>query len=87
MFFKKEHDAPEFQECAFLMKKLKRLFEKKSYCASSKSFPRGIPAAKNNGILSKLGNLMPENKLKFFQDLSESDVVDLIDGDDFADAN
>ena len=69
------------------MKKLKSLFEKKSYCASSKSFPRGKPAAKKNGILSKLGNLMPENKLKLFQDLPESDVVDLIDGDDFADAN
>ena len=85
MFFKTEHDAPKFQECDFLTKKLKSMFMKRSYCAASRSSPRGIPASKKNAILSKLGNLMPENKLKFFENLAEMDVVDLIDEDDATD--
>ena len=39
---------------------------------------RGIPVDKKNDIIAKLGHLMPQNRLLFWQNIDTSDVSDLI---------
>ena len=78
MFFRKKQDKEEFHECVFVQRKLLQLFQN-NYCPSSRSSPRGVPAAKKRDIISKLGGLMGKNRLVFFQNLVESDGIDLID--------
>jgi len=44
----------------------------------SRAKPRGIPLEKKNDILAKLGPLMPQNRLSFWQNIiATCDVADL----------
>lgn len=42
--------------------------------AAPRRVARGIPSDKKDDILSKLGSLMPANRLQFWQDLPTSTV-------------
>ena len=57
----------DFHEIDFL----KQSFELKE--AESRKAPRGIEQSKKDGIIDKLGDLMPENRRTFWQSLSVND--------------
>lgn len=44
----------------------------------TRTYLHGIPQSKKDDILTKLGNLMPPNRLQFWKNLHTSNVDDLI---------
>ena len=80
MFYKKTHTAEEFMEADFLKNKIKKQIAEIKYVAPRKYLlPRGVPADKKRHIIEKLGPLIGARRLKFYEELVESDVVDLVD--------
>ena len=79
LFYKKNHEDPEYKECVFLKRKINKRIKEGSYYVSQKTELRGIQAEKKQHILEKLGGLMPSDRKQFFKDIPESNAYDMLE--------
>jgi len=74
LFYRTAFDGPEIELNFMTAKRMASTGVR----AAPRTVARGIPNDKKVDILSKLGGLMPANRLQFWQDLPTSNVCDLI---------
>ena len=81
LFWKDTVDDDEYQEGAFLKKKLEaKISDQRQETFAVKNAPRGVSDRKKNDIVTKLCKFMPKNRHNFWINLSSStNSSDLID--------